>query len=514
MFSVHDMIFVIIFQLNEQTLGLDYFMKTALQVKPVPLILLGFLESDVFVNPWAIDIIRRTDDSGKSSPDPEWEFVRTNNASLDRRGEWAEMIRAKLPNVNTSEGVDSRAAGYLNSLSSGMLTETLTSTVCLNALGIPTSFVGEDEFPMPMERYTQDFVNCDRGLPYVGTEEPYHKLSQLGNQDENNVDKSRLEHSKQANVNVCARVLESSCVHDSARSSGQTGGVLKSFSQRGASMMFGSASGQSRDNQKPSALQLLKLTETALAELISLLNCLKCNDLSDSAATAATTATSSTVDRSSLFSLRNPAVNDFISTYESTAFDYRLLVDDDDTLSTFLDRKDLFVVGGDESSSHLSSALLLEALQSEDLLKDSRIGNNKRSSFSSGVWISQFRVRNVLMASTAFHDICRQVEALKSLNMKDIDKNMSNDMKYCFLTNLYNLISLHAAVLLPWPAAQDACGRAKWQSLAKYVVSSTELSLLKLEHGILRAMSQKLLLPTITAGCEVRMLNCFMNFLL
>lgn len=449
----------------------------------MPGILLGFLETDVFVSP-CIDIVRQSGASGEI----QWEYLRTNNASQERRQEWSNLILKKIPVIYTAEG---------------SAPTTAPAVECLNSLNIPSSFVGEDDFLMPNERLSQDFVNIDNRAMHASVSHgsSSHNARQLGGLAG---DSLYEEEDTQSNMTDAPSSLPSISIPRTSQNTGSyygnadrpsavTGGMFSSFTPRGASMMFSFGAGSTSTappEQKHSTEDLLLLPETMLVELMSLISFLQVDKWSQKD------------NESTIFGLRNSAENDFVSTYESMAFDNTLLVDDDSTLTSFLDRKDLFVVGGQESSSHLSSTLLLEVMQGGSAgVPDSATVDEQ---FPSGVWISQFRARNMLLLSTAFHDITRSVEALRGLSMKDVNKFLSNNEKLSFLLNLYNLMSLHASVLVHWPPAHDAIGRVKWQHTVKYQFSSSELSLLKLEHGIIRSMSQKLDVPTIAAS-EVNM---------
>lgn len=113
-----------------------------------------------------------------------------------------------------------------------------------------------------------------------------------------------------------------------------------------------------------------------------------------------------------------------------------------------------------------------------------------------GVWLAQWRLRRAVASSTAFSEISIEVSNLKNLPVKQL-KKASNAEKLSFLINLYNLISLHATILLPWPASSDTLGRCRWQAQARYQVGDVCLSLLQIEHALLRSRLVSRPLPTI-----------------
>lgn len=113
-----------------------------------------------------------------------------------------------------------------------------------------------------------------------------------------------------------------------------------------------------------------------------------------------------------------------------------------------------------------------------------------------GVWLSQWRLRRAVACTTAFAEICVEVSNLKSLPVKQLKKAGEAD-KLAFLINLYNLISLHASVLMPWPHVDDLQGRCRWQAQARYQVGDLQLSLLQIEYALLRTRLVSRPPPTI-----------------
>jgi hypothetical protein len=152
---------------------------------------------------------------------------------------------------------------------------------------------------------------------------------------------------------------------------------------------------------------------------------------------------------------------------------------------------------------------------------------SQKTNMEYGAWVSQHRIRNAILGTTAFQDICRKVERLQTIDLDELERKqhlppaqsvntrmISNDEKLVFCVNLYNLLSLHASIMLPWPAAAQSSVRASvstsacsalmgalvptqacamqrvlWQVHAKYRVGKQNLSLFQLEHGILRSLT-------------------------
>ena len=121
--------------------------------------------------------------------------------------------------------------------------------------------------------------------------------------------------------------------------------------------------------------------------------------------------------------------------------------------------------------------------------------NPANTSTPIGLWLSQWRIRRALLCTTAFVDWSESVANLKNLNLRTL-RLMSNEEKLCFCINLYNLICLHASILMPWPKLTDRLGRIVWMKNARYQIGSGTISLLQLEHCLLRANLCNVDLPT------------------
>jgi hypothetical protein len=112
-------------------------------------------------------------------------------------------------------------------------------------------------------------------------------------------------------------------------------------------------------------------------------------------------------------------------------------------------------------------------------------------------WLSQYRLQAVLLSTTAFRSISRRIELLQQIQMKDL-ASISENIRFSFVLNLYNLLSLHASLLIPWPSTSNHQARLLWQSQhARYKIGSQYLSLLHIEYGLLRGQQVALDLSTI-----------------
>lgn len=101
-------------------------------------------------------------------------------------------------------------------------------------------------------------------------------------------------------------------------------------------------------------------------------------------------------------------------------------------------------------------------------------------------WLSQYRIQAVLLPTTAFKDISRRIELLQQIPLKDL-ASVSETIRVAFLLNLYNLLSLHTSLLIPWPSTSNHHQRLLWQSqYARYKVGANFLSLFQIEYGLLR----------------------------
>ena len=144
-----------------------------------------------------------------------------------------------------------------------------------------------------------------------------------------------------------------------------------------------------------------------------------------------------------------------------------------------------------------SSTTLSGEDMSEPTGEDGKDDENLDSAYTiRGVWLSQWRLRKLIVSSTAFSEISIDVFNLKSLSVKQLKKALDAE-KQAFLINLYNLISLHATILMPWPHAADVRGRCKWQNLARYQIGDVQLSLFQIEYALLRSRLVTPLPPTI-----------------
>lgn len=139
---------------------------------------------------------------------------------------------------------------------------------------------------------------------------------------------------------------------------------------------------------------------------------------------------------------------------------------------------------------------------SSDLTDDKEAVDKAYSPELCGVWLAQWRLRRSIASTTAFSEICIEVSNLKSLPIKQLKKAGDAD-KLSFLINLYNLISLHASIMLPWPHVDDIQGRCRWQAQARYQIGDIQLSLLQIEYALLRTRLVSKPLPTIPQCFDV-----------
>jgi hypothetical protein len=138
------------------------------------------------------------------------------------------------------------------------------------------------------------------------------------------------------------------------------------------------------------------------------------------------------------------------------------------------------------------------------------------SSSAHAVWLSQWRIRRTLFCTTAFIELCENLHMLRTIDLKTAKQHMTETQKLCFVLNLYNLMSVFGAIVLPWPSLSSSVGsqvgtvdaggnsgvaaRVQWQRNVKFAVggssSSSTCSLLQLEHCMLRTNLTTLDLPS------------------
>lgn len=144
--------------------------------------------------------------------------------------------------------------------------------------------------------------------------------------------------------------------------------------------------------------------------------------------------------------------------------------------------------------------------QAKSQVSDSGLPSSETA--SKGLWISQWRIRNTLVGTSAFSEFGKMVSKLRNINLKEIKENLSDSFKMTFLLNLFNLISVHASILSIWPNVGDRSGRVQWLNSSRYRVGSSTLSLLQIEYGLLRARSKPLDLPSMPGCPEVSRKLC------
>ena len=106
------------------------------------------------------------------------------------------------------------------------------------------------------------------------------------------------------------------------------------------------------------------------------------------------------------------------------------------------------------------------------------------TSDGSGFWIMQWRLNQIILSTTAFHDILTRIEALKDLNLNNLkDLNLSDEDIVSFLINLYNLMMLHASIVTTW--SKDKNELMKKKQDIKYKFASGSISLIQIEYYLL-----------------------------
>lgn len=141
---------------------------------------------------------------------------------------------------------------------------------------------------------------------------------------------------------------------------------------------------------------------------------------------------------------------------------------------------------------------------------ESDITNSTNQSYKAVFcWLSQWRVHRILYTCSAFADITSRMAAFKYLHLRHLPNNLTDNIKTSFLLNLYNLMSLHAAIMIPWPSLNDSNSRIQWLYATRYQIGSNHISLLQLEHWLLRSQSIQNLehLPSIPGASEVSILS-------
>lgn len=518
--------------LTELTMSLDCFIKTLMEIhEPLPPVLMAFLETDTLKVKGKYDIVASTSAEGTGSS-CGWSVVKADDANFTQRREFSDLIKNKFNQTTFRSAAEDRgsmklsaenAVGNSNAgLNNNYYCLTPSTVVpCLNDIGIPDATV-LPEVPTVMKLknnnngaiggFTEGVatsaaastglgvsvsisaVSVSARSGYGGSEFNGSELEEDVDDDQSQQDadiendrgsiresvNSKCGDAVDSNVSDARPISLSANRHDTARST--TLVERKTLQQRATDMLGG---GKSAAANRPtlSVHELLLLPEEVLEELSSLLTFLRSNDIT------AYKATESCRDA------RGNCV-DFITTKEMLCLDM----------------------------SALSLNMMGEL--DEELVASSQVTDQD---MECGAWVSQFRIRNAIIGTTAFQDICRKVEKLQTIDLEELERRqhlppaqnvnhhmITNDEKVAFCVNLYNLLSLHASIMLPWPAAAVrsvrsrggsatsvssaligavvptqycAMQRVLWQVHAKYRIGKQMLSLFQLEHGILRSLT-------------------------
>jgi hypothetical protein len=108
----------------------------------------------------------------------------------------------------------------------------------------------------------------------------------------------------------------------------------------------------------------------------------------------------------------------------------------------------------------------------------------KANNAGQGCWIMQWRLNQIVLSTTAFHEILGRIESLKELNLNNLkDMNLSDDDVISFLINLYNLMMLHSSIVTTWSKDRSEMIKKKYDM--KYKFASGAISLIQIEYFLL-----------------------------
>ena len=164
--------------------------------------------------------------------------------------------------------------------------------------------------------------------------------------------------------------------------------------------------------QKLAVEELLQLPGLILQELTQLIVFLKAEELHarPSSGHGSNSGTSGTNDGS-----------DKDRRHNATGVEDFLRPNDDITNPDFIDRRELIAL----DINAIYQLYTYEESANSAGAEPATVGSDPTSAIEGGVWISQFRLRNTLLLTSAFHAICRKVEHLKQLNMKELHSTPS-----------------------------------------------------------------------------------------
>jgi len=492
--------------LTELTMSLDCFIKTLMEIhEPLPPVLMAFLETDTLKVKGKYDIVAMADGPG-------WDVVKADDANFALRREYSDLIKNKFNQTSFRSAAEDRgsmklsaenAAGNLSNGASNNYYFMTAATVipCLNESGIPDMTIAP-EVPTVTKLGGGGIGGFSEGMSVSARsgqcDSQFNGSEVDDSQQDGDVESGRGSmgqslSSRHGDVlagvaieGAEARPISLSANrHDVVRSS--TPVERKTLHQRATDMLGG---GKPAVSSRPalSVREMLMLPGEVLEELSSLLTFLRSNDITAYKA------------NESCRGVRGDCV-DFITLKELLCLDMSAA-----SLVSELDEEPDSVVSSDGAWVSV---------------------NIPKASMECGAWVSQYRIRNAILGTTAFQDICRKVERLQTIDLEELERKqhlppaqnvnhymITSDEKYVFWINMYNLLALHASIMLPWPAAAQTSIRAStaasssmaligavapiqtclmqrtlWQVHAKYRIGKQSLSLFQLEHGILRALT-------------------------
>lgn len=523
-------------KLTELTMSLDYFLKTLLQINdPLPPVLMAFLETDQLKVKSKFDVIPTggstvADSDGvlNDSPELNLRLIETDNDNYLKRKEVSELIKRKYNISTTVSNTTSNKEHYTHFTNFyNMATSTDPEEVpCLNRTSINSLFPKEhadsesvinntpfqthsqpENKKLPSRTSRKEFSlpgSARRSLGGADGESDFScesddsKSDDEGSDDGQGIESSLPPKSASRPISLSIRAPIQAPAADRTTLASRASALFKKRKKV--------------PRQKLPVKDILKLPGVVLQELTQLIVFLQAEELH---ARPHAAEDADEKDRRN----NTTGVEDFLR-------------QDDVANPDFIDRRELIALDinaiyqlytYEESANYVSA-------------EPATFGSDSTSALEGGVWISQFRLRNALLLTSAFHEICRKVEFLRQLNMKDLHKDLlqesctimwTNEQKTIFCVNLYNLLSLHASIMLPWPPAAvhphesdaalatialgsfdpsslsvidgvlcnlksiQSCQRHRilWQMNAKYMIGRHTLSLYQLEHAIIRALT-------------------------
>ena len=453
---------------------------------------MAFLESDKLKVKSKYDIVRDVFGCNEQG-NPKWDLVKSTDAYYKDRTEYAEAISRKYIDLrkNPANGLESGSFNNYYCLTSG-------STVCaLNAISLPeinheepTVIVadvkansrGSTGTPTLKKLVNRSTIDSDGDLVLSSDDE----LEEYSDDDDADSIRESVE-SKQHEYMIEAE-LKQSDVQERPISLAAPVPVTpaKTFTQRASDMVSNARNAAVARKKKQSVplTEQLQLPEKLLTSLSSLLSYVNANELTRGVATDAAECEGNCAD--------------FLTLAELVCLDIHAI--------GILYELENSVKESENVSITQSTSLNASTLDNYSILND----------IEHGAWISQFRIRNAILHTTAFQDILRKSELLKRLKLQELEKraalpntskdyiNWSNSDRYAFClmlpwpgpaahssltTGFYSTGSFAPLLNAVIPTYRCNAQRILWQMHAKYKIGNGTVSLLQLEHGILRAMT-------------------------